>query len=333
MYKHKYYKYKLKYQNLLKGGDISEDTPDPDDDGPDDALIDSDVVQVRDTDSDSPVSDEDINDIKITGESNKGQLGDVDGELREMSDFKKGDFIRPQKRNNINKILAIETQDDFDYFTEKYAYLNGKNLSIKWDLIYDLYKGFYLSPSSLLDRIDYVPYLGTTYPSWIVNYRYFDYPTLHITSRSKRVDSDRQPMVFIFDKDKKGDNVMGRSIKVPFEGQVVDPYSLPESKFTNKIGKTVREQRNISVSDMVLLIDNVKTFDIFTNRYGVVNVVNGHPNVVIDWDLVSRDYVGFYIDKDNTFRDVRYNYVFYDGIKYPSWWKMYSISDQMVYLF
>lgn len=362
----KYYKYKLKYQNLLKESGVLENEPDPDVDGPDNVQIDPNNLHVRDPDSEFPDSpsvpeemsdpgalsdadetpkgeiigfdDQQYDDKSKSDEKDIGLLGDARGELRRMSDFRNEEFVRPKNRPNSDKILFIKTENDFDIFTDKYGYIVDDNLLIKWDLISDLYKGFYLSPGVLVNRYDMVPYLGETYESWVNNYRYFDYPLLRITSR---VNGDkkrqRESMVMIFDKNEPTQTEIteyeGKRITKPFKGKVIDPFHISEKRLTNRIGKNIREQSRMNTKNKILFIDNIQTFDIFTNRYGEVKSVKKTPYVTIDWDLVSADYSGFYINKDNMFKDVRYDYVFYDSVKYPSWWKYYKISDQVVYFF
>ena len=81
------------------------------------------------------------------------------------------------------------------------------------------------------------------------------------------------------------------------------------------------------------MIDDIKSFDKFTNKYGLI-IKRKKPNYIdINWNEVNKDYDGFYIDKDNDFYDDRYEQAFYKDTLYPSWWKKNNVEAGVVYLF
>ena len=85
-------------------------------------------------------------------------------------------------------------------------------------------------------------------------------------------------------------------------------------------------------ADKILVIDDVDSFDEFTNKYGYMRT-NGIDKISIKWKMVAKDYKGIYIDKDTTIHPNRYLLAFYKGKKYGSWWKYYDIHSGIVYVF
>lgn len=116
----------------------------------------------------------------------------------------------------------------------------------------------------------------------------------------------------------------GKNIIEPFRGKILDPYSLPENLFVKITDNT---------KNKILLIDNIKSFDKFTNKYGQISGQAACSHIKINWDSVNMDYNGFYLDKNQDFYNSRYKKAFYNNKKYTSWLYKNKISPGLVYLF
>ena len=181
--------------------------------------------------------------------------------------------------------------------------MKNKKLFINWAKVAKDYKGIHINNSVLGDRSDTIPYQDrTTADYWL----YYDYNMIND--------------VVIFHKVR--DMITFKEIRKPFQGLMVDEYAISESDF-------VRYSDPITF-DKILLIDDVKSFDKFTNKYG--KLTKG-KYIDINWNRVNRDYDGFYIDKDNDFYNERKNKAFYKNEEYVSWLKQNKIYKGIVYLF
>lgn len=83
--------------------------------------------------------------------------------------------------------------------------------------------------------------------------------------------------------------------------------------------------------DKILYLDNIKQFDIFTNKYGEIN----KDFIYINWDDVSKDFkgIGLNIDSNNELFK-RFGTAIYKGNEYNSWWELeYDIDLEKVALF
>lgn len=313
MYKRKYHKYKGKYLKL-KAGSVSLDPNrvDPDTESPDTVNPDPDNIHYEETEDLSVTSSEPIKKGEFIGFGDFlsddltqkvfdiGIHGRARGQLKPFSEFDKSVFIKFSDEGDKNKILMIDNMDAFDEFTEKYGIPTDKSMYIKWDKVAKKYRGFYLATSALGERELTIPYKGKTYDSWVHNdYNYADVIVFVGTTKS------------ILD---------GKTIEHPFKGKIIEPFVIDENQFI--------EIHQKPDGDKFLLINDVQAFDIFTNKYGYVDV----DKLDIDWDKVKIDYKGFYIDKDNTFEDRRYKRAFFDGKEYHSWWKYNRISKLVVYM-
>ena len=347
MYKKKYYKYKSKCSKLTKESGMASNDPDKGDGQNEDVL---DPIPDEELDFDR-ISEDEINNniekiflnrqkIDTNTEDNimykdidqkvfdVGLFGKARGKSFDISDFDKSDFVKLNKsnknnrgnkneknNNKIQKILKISDKNSFDDFTEKYGFINEKDqkLYIDWSLVYKHYKGILIESSSLGDRDDFVPFKNKTATNWV------DY------------DFDHLDEVVIF---KRFRNLMkSQKIIKPFKGHAVDEYAIDKADFV-RITDT-----NVNTHDKILLIDDVKSFDKFTVKYGSIKMMKDKSNknithfIDIDWNKIRTEYDGFYIDKDNDFQNNRYKYAFFkDEICY-SWWAKNEIQAGIVYLF
>jgi hypothetical protein len=69
--------------------------------------------------------------------------------------------------------------------------------------------------------------------------------------------------------------------------------------------------------EKVLVIDSIKAFDIFTNKYVGID---SYDQLYIKWDLVRDDFKGFYIDSNEKLEHNRKSYLIYRKERYRSWW-------------
>lgn len=343
MYKHKYYKYKYKYnkrlQQLGKGGPELHSVDDPDElDGQEwtelYSVPDQEVELIAEIDEDAENEElqqvlvnrlkENFGEYEIEKESSPhglstdeasrnriidiGIFGKARGRIHDVYEFDKTEFVSMHDKPNKSKILRINNKDSFDEFTNKYGKVNRKNkrINIAWNKVANNYKGFYLSSSALGERTDTIPYMDrTTSGNWV------DY------------DFHYADEVVIFKKPRK--LLHARQISRPFRGSVVDEYAIEEEEFARITDQITR--------DKILLIDDVKSFDKFTNKYGFPVGRKDNTYIDIAWDHVNKDYDGFYIDKDNDFEKDRYHSAFYKGQEFPSWLEKNDIQIGIVYLF
>lgn len=111
-----------------------------------------------------------------------------------------------------------------------------------------------------------------------------------------------------------------KQITSPFVGYVNDSYLFDEDKFTHI---------NDPSRDKILIIDNIKDFDKFSNMYGYVK----NKVIKIDWRNVNMYFAGIYIDDKVDFKKDRYDKAYYADKKVKSWWKRDDIQYGLVYMF
>jgi hypothetical protein len=326
MYKYKYNKYKTKYFKLLQeNGSINPDNGDGQNEEvlenvPDDEL---EVNTIAESEFDEKLEEMTLSRKNFEGfDSDSGGdfisedlqqeifdigiFGKIRGKTYDPSKFDSNQFTKLRYPSK-NKILVLKDKDSFDSFTEKYGYINKKDkkLYIRWGKVSKKFKGVYIKSSVLNNREEDIPYMGRTVSNWI-NY-----------------DFNRLDEVVIFKPYRN--LVSNRAISRPFKGHVTDEYGVDENEFS-RISDPI-------TNDKILLIDDIKSFDKFTVRYGYVKTVEKTNVIDIDWKKVKHDYDGLYIDKDNDFYDDRYNKAFYYDKLYNSWWSHNSIEQGVVYLF
>lgn len=88
----------------------------------------------------------------------------------------------------------------------------------------------------------------------------------------------------------------------------------------------------------ILVIDSIDQFDIFTNKYGSLKVyTSGHSDykngqIFINWNKVSNDYKGFYLDYNNELKMRRYTKAPFGSSLYNSWWQYeYRYYDAIIF--
>lgn len=67
----------------------------------------------------------------------------------------------------------------------------------------------------------------------------------------------------------------------------------------------------------ILLINDIATFDIFTNKYGYIDGVS----VKIDWKQVKGDFKGIYLSPSTELKQTRFDKLLFKGNTYESWWE------------
>lgn len=301
--------------NFMKGG-VLQDANDPDivdaynEDTLEEFSEESDIInELRDEideEIEENIDTEETNEILEKDLVDVGLHGVMQGKVFEYADFEENEYIKFGS-GNIKKILVINNIDSFDKFTEKYGKMNKKEkkVHVQWNLVAEHYRGIYIETSALGSRKDIMPYKNkTTTENWL-NYDY-----------------DYLDKVIIFVKPRK--IIHHKTIDSPFHGKVVDHYSIDDNDFVHISAPIIH--------DKILSIDDTKSFDKFTNRYGYLKTKNNKPRIYIKWNNVKKDYDGIYIDKDADLSD-RYNTAFYNDKKYKSWFKKSDIIPGMVYLF
>ena len=324
MYKQKYYKYKNKYLDIIKEDGFSE----PDDADKIDAYDSPDLKEAEEEVYDVAEEDEDeikerLEDMLLKKENFEGydtkgidfatedlqqiivdigEFGEARGKIYDYDEFDSTTFT-DIKRSNKNKILSINDTNSFDTFTERYGKMKNDKLFIRWSIVAKDYMGIYIASSVQGDRDKVIPlHNKTTTDNWL------DYDYNHVDD------------VVIFQRSRDITNF--KKITKPFKGKVLDEYAISEEEFA-KFSDPITFNK-------ILLITDVKTFDKFTNKYGVL-AKNKYIN--IDWDNVNHDYGGFYIDKDNDFFNKRDKTAYYKETKFESWIERNDIHDGVVYLF
>lgn len=333
-YKYKYNKYKTKYLELCtihsisnseeqSGGDayynsnngemdpmyyinmgddtmvdaVSSDFPYAPADFSNTSVYNSEVILYSDTEE-KPVN---------TNIGNRGLARGTSKKEFETDDRDYTTFEKPDK----SKILKIDTIDDFDNFTEKYAYVHSfkdsgnydiqKLLLIKWNKVIKKYGGIYINGGLEADRFENAFYKGETYNSW---WKY-DF---------------KMKDVIIFEKDAFDIPNPVKQTK-PFKAHIYKEHEIPKEKFIDIYSEPNKKR--------ILLILDIKDFDVFTNRYGILK----QNSISIQWENVKKDYQGFYIDKDCNVYPERTENAFLDDKKYGSWLQSEKVKRKSVYVF
>ena len=336
-YKQKYYKYKRKYYKLKYGinqsGGLHEDiekleqlepfmehddeimiTPFDQDVDPAEEYIKMSELITRKLavpsilvvdemkDDDTEVDELEVIDV--------GAFGLARGVVMYDFDFGKGDFVAMEDKPDKTKILKIDTLDDFDNFTEKYGKLGVdgegiKYIYIQWDKVEDDYKGIYVNRGLSDDRENSAFFNNNTYNSWW-NFE-FD------------VDGVVEFVEPVYKR------FSGYEINKPFKGAMFRDFD-----FTPETYIDIYTEPN---KDKILKIDDIKSFDKFTHKYGQIKTRNDKTYISIKWRDVAKDYKGLYIDENSDLHPVRYVKAYYDNKKYNSWWMHYKIKSGGVYVF
>lgn len=310
-YKHLYYKYKYKYITLRDGSQsdpqlydqiLNKDVRD----------IDSEITETTEDTFREELSLDNISEIRTdeTEETEVGIVKVIKGKAVKSYNIEQDQFISLQDGPDKAKILSINTLDDFDNFTEKYAQIKDDNtLYINWDVLRTHYKGLYINTGLAEDRYKVAYYKDDTYKSWWETEFPFD-----------------DVLIFTEIHDKI---ITGKIIEEPFKGKIFNENDFTPEHFSDKFVKSPDY-----VKDKILVIKSYDVFDEFTNKYGRLHETkkNKKRYIRINWDQVAIDFKGFYLDKDSTITD-RYNKAFYNGEKYTSWVKAENIQEGKIYIF
>jgi hypothetical protein len=360
-YKKKYAKYKtkyielrdklLKYENSMVFSSNSEYT---------DNVIDPDYIKqdqlIRSTNSKYPYylnvdsGDEDSVEINSGAEPESSDSTDLfiaeetqkdvgifgvnsaRGKIRPKSEFSSTDFTKLDKTNGKNKVLLIDNIDTFDEFTELYGGIynimtestestnssvsaDKAFLYIKWNKVADKYRGIFIHPGIMNDRFSSALFKGILYDSWWQG-------EYKVSTRDELLDNSGEQKVFIFEEPLYV-RYQGKKVDKPFTGKVFKENHFSEDNYTHWHKGPDNEK--------ILLLDKIKGFDKFTNKYGDLK---NNKVIKINWNKVRYDWKGIYIDKDafDLFY-VRYNKSFLNGQKYASWWKNENVYIGVVYIF
>lgn len=216
MYKHKYYKYKKKYLELQKKGGQQKSLHDgtfivsnTNDIGSnmetEEEFVQDDMISESETehdnhpymtigkDPDINIYDEKRDDLADPPGSDNdyvSKFGPTDslvrGKLLNEYEIDEDDIIHLDDKYLPNKILKLDTLDDFDNFTELYGYVinfseGAKSyrpvdymVGIYWNKVMDKYKGVFINKGLEESRKDELIYKGVSYPSWWANDFQFD---------------------------------------------------------------------------------------------------------------------------------------------------------------
>ena len=97
----------------------------------------------------------------------------------------------------------------------------------------------------------------------------------------------------------------------------VNPLLVSTDDFTKRVKPN---------NSKVLCVDNLVTFDIFTNMYAVVYTDPEREQYIrVNWDKVSADFKGFYLDNNTLLRLQRHEYAIFKNKRVISWMRLEKI--------
>jgi hypothetical protein len=301
-HKNKYVRYKKKYPTFMFSGGF---VPDEEISNEDEMNFVESIMENIEEETNEKIENEITKVTNYIGDSNITTdkigtivpIGKIDGKICDYANFDKDDFTNVLIPNK-NKILEIVDIDAFDNFTDKFGYLSKKKkLRIDWKKVSKQYRGIYIS-SSINNRVNEAVFFNKAMDSFIIDqYKYID-----------------DVIIFIEEEEIKHDT----KITYPFKGYIMDYYAIDEQLFVNINDKITH--------DKILVINSIKHFDQFTNKYGD----NGSK---ILWDKVSIDFIGLYIGDDIELKNNRYAKCFFNEKMVDSWWKVGKLYRKMVYKF
>lgn len=108
-------------------------------------------------------------------------------------------------------------------------------------------------------------------------------------------------------------------------------YHFKEKSIGDIKKEDITKDVRIRDKSKVLVIDAVHNFDQFTNKYGMLKF---DGQLIIRWELVARDYKGFYLDKNDELKLARYSKAIIGTIprQYKSWWSYeYHYNDAIIF--
>jgi len=258
-------------------------------------------VEMRITDSEKAISKD-----EKKMQQDLGLFGLVRGRQKRLSNFGEDDYTHVNAHNK-DKILKLDTSDDFDNFTEEYGFLYKNNVFIRWHKVANNYKGILINLGLKETKYeDDIIFKGKSYQSW--------------WKTEYNIDDNK---IFIFEQPEYI-KYNGKPISSPFSGKIYAENDLTQEEYTQSFSDILKNK--------ILWIDNVENFDKFTNKYGFINKKN---TIEIDWKKAKKDWKGFYLDKDSTvvIYEQRYRKAFFNDKKYKSWLRSRDIKLGIVYVF
>jgi hypothetical protein len=342
MYKHKYLKYRGKYDALKKKVDSGKTSKsqyiniftdgdykvlDTENVERDPDFIETDELTVSDSityptyledkqDPDSveiitselPTTESDAEIVKVdTNEFvNIGAVDKLQVKREKAYNFSDENFIEMDDDVDKMKILHLKTLDNFDDFTELYGDVKENFVYIRWSEVASNYHGIFVEGGLSEDRREEAFFEQESYRSWWFN--------------EYSINGDE---VAVFIKQHIENVPKGKSISKPFRGTVFEEFQVLEDEFID-----MTDSPN---SDKVVVIHNHMDFDKFSNQYGYLKD-DIKLTVDIVWTKVSADYMGFYIDKDYKIEG-RDKMMYFQGSKYTSWLIYADIKQGLVYIF
>lgn len=232
-----------------------------------------------------------------------GTLYTVECFVKRKDTFDISQFIKLSRDPSKNKILRISKPDNLDLFTSQYGKVDDNTLYINWIKLSKFYKGIYFKASAFNGRETDIPYKDKTMKSWINHDMYPDFIG--------------KVVIFVH----RDTEIIGEKITKPFKGSVVSELEFDEEDFID-----VKEKSDLS---KIVIIDDIKSFDVFTRRYGFVK----DKFIDLKWDEIKKDYKGFYIENSKIIQGNRYKVAFLSDKRYGSWLVNNNIKLSAIYLF
>jgi hypothetical protein len=263
--------------------------------------------------------DEDISDITYdnilaasTDETEEFDFGTkvlTRGKSIKKFNLKENEFINLSDPSDKNKILQLNTLDEFDEFTDRYGNIDELNneqiIYIDWKKVRNDYKGLYVNHGLYDDRYETAYYKANVYTSWW-KLEYHADDTLLFTEEPEPI-------------------AQGNEITKPFEGTVHDKLDFDNNQFTSDFNKKNPEK--------LFLINSFDTFDEITSKYGqIYQTKSGKQYLRLDWNDFASDYKGFMVDSESEI-DERLRRAYYMDKKYISWVLAEKINTDKVYIF
>ena len=154
----------------------------------------------------------------------------------------------------------------------------------------------------------------------MVNYsrKYKKYKAKYKALKNKFIDlMDNNESSIVDQEDTRSleSKISYNSVEVSILRKDISEFS--EDDFTTKV---------LENSEMILKIDNIETFDKFTDEYTKAQ----GDKLKIDWEKASEDFKGLYIENIPELRMQRYRKANKNGISYTSWWVLEMDTNDVI---
>lgn len=236
-----------------------------------------------------------------------GTLKPVECFTKSKDTFDRSQFIKLSRDPSKNKILRISKPDNLDLFTQQYGKISNNTLYINWIKLSKFYKGVYFKESAFNGREIDIPYKDTTMKSWINH-------DMHPNFIGKVI-------IFVY----RDSGIAGEKITKPFKGTVVSELEFNEDDFIDVKSKSNQIK--------IVIIDDIKSFDVFTRKYGFKQETQKRKFIDLKWNEIKKHYKGFYIENSRILQENRYKVAFLSDERYGSWLVNNNIKLGVVYLF